>query len=212
MTKEDFEGLPDDDLGALRAFATRRTYSPGTTLFRQGERPDALLVLERGEVELVYQTRSERLVVQILYAGSSVDHLAILLGIPYPYSAVTLSEATLLRLRLDTVGTLEQLFPEIAFRWLGLLAHTLDRAHQRLLEMAGRSALEQVSHLLLHEAAEREEPVVELTQEELAATLALSRQTVSRALHDLAQDKVIKQERRRIRVLDLGKLRERLPA
>ena len=43
-------------------------------------------------------------------------------------------------------------------------------------------------------------------------TLALSRQTVSRALHDLAQDNVIKQERRRIRVLDLGKLRERLPA
>jgi CRP-like cAMP-binding protein len=78
--------------------------------------------------------------------------------------------------------------------------------------MAGRSALEQVSHLLLHEAAEREEPVVELTQDELAATLALSRQTVSRALHDLAQDNVIKQERRRIRILDLGKLRERLPA
>lgn len=212
MTKEDFQGLPDDDLGALRRFATRRTYSPGTTLFRQGERPHALLVLERGEVELVYQTRSERLVVQILYAGSSVDHLAILLGIPYPYSAVTLSEATLLRLRLDTLRTLEQLFPEIAFRWLRLLAHALDRAHQRLVEMAGRSALEQVSHLLLHEAAEREEPVVELTQEELAATLALSRQTVSRALHDLAQDNVIKQGRRRIRILDLGKLRERLPA
>jgi CRP-like cAMP-binding protein len=211
MTKEDFQGLADDDLGALRPFATRHTYSAGTTLFRQGDRPRALLVIERGEVELVYETLSQRLVVQILYAGSSVDHLAILLGTPYPYSAVTLSEATLLRVRLDTVDTLEQLFPEIAFRWLRLLAHALDRAHQRLLEMAGRSALEQVSHLLLHEAAERDELVVELTQEELAATLGLSRQTVSRALHDLAHEHVIKQERRRIRVLDPGKLRERLP-
>jgi CRP-like cAMP-binding protein len=53
--------------------------------------------------------------------------------------------------------------------------------------------------------------VVELTQEELAATLALSLQTVSRALHDLAHEHVIKQERRRIRVLDLEKLRARLP-
>jgi DNA-binding transcriptional regulator YhcF (GntR family) len=53
--------------------------------------------------------------------------------------------------------------------------------------------------------------VVELTQEELAATLALSRQTVSRALHDLAHAQVIKQERRRIRLIDLEKLRERLP-
>ena len=148
---------------------------------------------------------------QILYAGSSVDHLAILLGIPYPYSAVTLSEATLLRVRLDTIRALEELFPEIAFRWLRLLAHALDRAHQRLLEMAGKSALEQVSHLLLHESAERDEPVVELTQEELAATLALSRQTVSRALSELAQEEVIKQERRRIRLLDREKLQGHLP-
>jgi CRP-like cAMP-binding protein len=160
----------------------------------------------------VYETGSDRFVVHLLYAGSSVDALAILLGIPYPYSAVTLSEATILRLRLDTILALEELFPEIAFRWLRLLAHTLDRAHQRLLEMAGKSAVEQVSHVLLHESAERNEPRVDLTQEELAATLALSRQTVSRALHDLANEGAIKPGRRRIHLLDLEKLRTHVPS
>jgi CRP/FNR family transcriptional regulator len=203
--------LPGDDVEALRRFATRRTYAPGTTLFRQGDPPRELLIIERGELELVYETRSERLVMQILYAGSSVDHLAILLDIPYPYSAVTLSDATLLRVRLDTIRTLEELFPEIAFRWLRLLAHALDRAHQRVLEMAGKSALEQVSRLLLHDFAERKEPTLELTQEELAATLALSRQTVSRAFHNLASDGAIKPERRSIRLLDLEKLRAHVP-
>lgn len=211
MTKEDFEGLPADDIEALRRFATRSTYPKGKTLFRQGDRPRELLIIERGELELVHETRSERLVMQILYAGSSVDHLAILLDTPYPYSAVTLSEATLLRLRLDTIRVLEELFPEVAFRWLRLLAHALDRAHQRLLEMAGGSALEQVSHLLLHESAEGNKPTLELTQEELAATLALSRQTVSRAFHDLAQEGAIKPERRRIRLLDLEKLHAHVP-
>ena len=211
MRQEDFEQLPEDDIEALRRFATRSTYPPGKTLFRQGERPQELLIIERGELELVYVTRSERLVVQILYAGSSVDHLAILLNAPYAYSAITLSEATLLRLRLDTIRALEELFPEIAFRWLGLLAHALDRAHQRVLEMAGKSAIEQVSRVLLHESAERDEPTLELTQEELAATLALSRQTVSRAFHDLAREGAIKPERRRIRLLDPEKLREHVP-
>jgi len=211
MTQEDFEGLPENDVEALRRFAVRRRYPAGKTLFRQGAWPHELLIIEQGELELVYETHSERLVMQILYAGSSVDHLAILLGIPYAYSAVRLSEATLLRLRLDTIRTLEELFPEIGFRWLGLLAHALDRAHQRLLELAGRSAVEQVSHLLLHESAERDEPTLELTQEELAATLALSRQTVSRAFHDLASEGAIKPERRRVRLLDLEKLREHLP-
>jgi CRP-like cAMP-binding protein len=192
MTKEDFEGLPADDMEALRRFATRRNHPPGRTLFRQGGRPHELLLVERGEVELVHETSSGRLVVQIVHARSSVDQLAILLDIPYPYSAVTLSEATLLDLRLDTVRTLEELFPAIALRWLRLLAHALDRAHQRLHEMAGRSALE-------------------LTQEELAATLALSRQTVSRAFHDLAGEGAIKPGRRRIRLLDVEKLRAHVP-
>jgi CRP/FNR family transcriptional regulator len=211
MTRDDFKGLPGDDIEALRRFAIRRTYPPGRTLFHQGDRPRELWIIERGELELVYETRSERLVVQILYPGSSVDHLAILLDTAYPFSAITLSEATLLRLRLDTIRALEELFPEIAFRWLRLLAHSLDRARQRLLEMAGKSALEQVSHLLLHESVERNEPTLELTQEQLAATLALSRQTVSRAFHELAQEGAIKPERRRIRLLDLEKLREHVP-
>ncbi len=211
MTQKDFEGLPADDVEALRRFATRRTYAPGTTLFRQGDQPRELLIIERGELELVYDTRADRLVVQILYAGSSVDHLAILLDTPYSYSAVTLTDATLLRLRLDTIRALEELFPEIAFRWLGLLAHALDRAHQRVLEMAGKSALEQVSRLLLNDLAERKEPTLELTQEEFAATLALSRQTISRALRDLANEGAIKTERRSIRLLDVEKLRAHVP-
>jgi CRP-like cAMP-binding protein len=77
--------------------------------------------------------------------------------------------------------------------------------------MAGRSALEQVSHVLLHESAERKGLTLELTQEELAATLALSRQTVSRAFHDLAGEGAIKPGRRRIRLLDVEKLRAHVP-
>jgi CRP-like cAMP-binding protein len=106
---------------------------------------------------------------------------------------------------------LEELFPEIAFRWLRLLAHALDRSHQRVLEMAGKSALEQVSRLLMDDLAERKEPTLELTQEELAATLALSRQTISRAVHDLVSEGAIKTGRRSIRLLDLDKLRAHVP-
>lgn len=211
MTREDFDGLPSSDVEALRRFATRSKYAPGTTLFRQGNAPEEIMILERGEIELVRETGTDRLVVQILHAGTPVDHLALILNVPYQYSAVTLTDATVLRLRLDTVSALEDLFPEIGFRWLSALAHTLDRSYQRLRELAGKTAHEQVIHLLLDESAERNEPKVDLTQGELAATLALSRQTVSRVLHDLAHEHSIKQERRSIRILDEEKLQAHLP-
>jgi DNA-binding GntR family transcriptional regulator len=77
--------------------------------------------------------------------------------------------------------------------------------------MAGKSALEQVSRLLLHDLAERNEPTLELTQEKFAAALGLSRQTISRAFHDLASEGAIETGRRSIRLLDLDKLRAHVP-
>jgi CRP-like cAMP-binding protein len=207
MTRGDFEALPGSDIEALRRFATRRTYRAGATLFRQGDPLEAILILERGAVELVRETGGERLVVQIVHVGSSVDQLALILRSPHRHSAVALTEASVLRIRLDTIATLEELFPEIAFRWLRILAHALDRAYERLVQFGGRSAAERVVRLLLDEAAERDEPVLNLTQGELAATLALSRQTISTVLHDLAREQVVKPERRRIVISDLDKLR-----
>ena len=91
------------DVEALRRFAVRRTYRRGKTLFRQGDRPGEIMILERGEIELVDQNRGERLVVEIVHPGSSIDHLALILGVAHCYSAVALTDATVLRLRLDTV-------------------------------------------------------------------------------------------------------------
>jgi CRP-like cAMP-binding protein len=210
MTRADFDALPDNDIQALRPFGTRRTYPRGVTLFRQGDQPKEFFIIETGDFELVRDTRFERLVVQIVHAGSSIDAPAVTLDAPYSYSAVGLSDATVLCFRLDTIRTLEELFPEISLRWLRLLARTLDRAHQRL-ESAGRPAVEQVAQFLVHESDERAMATIDLTQNEVAEILGLSRQTVARVLHDLAREHVVERERRCIRILDPMKLRSRLP-
>ncbi|MGZ4387347.1 MAG: Crp/Fnr family transcriptional regulator, partial [Gaiellaceae bacterium] len=196
------------------------TYPAGTTLFRRGDRATEILIVERGEIELIHEKPGDRLVVRLVHAGSTVDELAVALGAPYPYSAVTLVSTVVLCLRLDTMRALEELFPEIAFRWLRRIACTLESAYERVFEMAGKSALEQVARFLLRESLEQAaqaDPLdsaattVHLTQEEVANSLALSRQTVSRALGDLARDGIVKRGRRGIRILDLEKLRVHRP-
>ena len=211
MTRDDFDALPASDVEALSRFATRRTYAAGTRIFNQGQRPREIFIIAEGEIELVHETRFNRLVVQIVHAGFSVDDLASVLNLPYAYSAVALTNATVLCIRLDTIETLEELFPELVFRRLRLMAHALERAHGRLLELAGRSALGQVAQLLVHESTQGDEGVVEMTQDDLAAMLALSRQTVSRALGDLEREHLLKRQRRKIRIVDLPGLRKHLP-
>lgn len=211
MTREDFEALPEDDVEALRRFAVREDHPAGATLFRQCDRPEAIFIIERGEVELVYETQFERLIVQIVRAGSSIGDLPVLLETPYAYTAVTRSPTTTLRFSLETIRTLVELYPEICFRWLRLVSRRLDRAHRRLVELAGKSAFEQLVHFLLHEAEERSSLEIELTQADLASTLALSRQTVSRVLGDLERRGMIERARGQIVIRDQQRLRNHLP-
>src|ERR687897_853167 len=211
MTREDFEALPHDDIEALRRFAVVERYPPGTILFRQGGDPQAAFIIEEGEIELVYQTKYDRLIVEILSAGASIGDLAVMLETPYPYTGVVRTPTTTLRFSAETIRTLIELYPEICFRWLRFISKRLERAYRRVVELAGRSALEQIVHFILHEAEERRSMTIGLSQTDLASTLALSRQTVSRMLGQLEREGLIECRRGRIGIRDLQGLRKRLP-
>lgn len=211
MTREDFETLPRDDVEALRRFAVTETHPAGTRLFRQGSKPSAIFIIEAGEVQLVYETKYDRLIIQTVSAGSSIGDLAVMLETSYPFTAVTRTQTTVLRFSAETIHTLIELFPEICFRWLRLFSRRLDRAHRRLVELAGKSALEQIVHFLSHEAEDRRTLTIEIGQRDLADTLVLSRQTVSRMLGLLAREGLIECSRGRIVIRDVSALGKYLP-
>jgi CRP-like cAMP-binding protein len=211
MTREDFEALPKDDVEAMRRFGASETHRPGTQLFHQGSTPEAIFIIETGEVELVYETKYDRLIIQIVSAGSSIGDLPVMLETPYPFTAVTRTPATVLRFSADTIRTLIEIYPEICFRWLRIFSKRLDRAYRRIVELAGKSALEQIVHFLSHEAEERRTLTIEIAQSDLADALALSRQTVSRMLGLLAREGLIERSRRRIVIRDISGLRKYLP-
>jgi hypothetical protein len=139
---EDFEALPEDDPGALRRFGVRKTWPTGATLFRQGGPPEVLFVIEQGEVELVYETKHERLIAQIVRAGSSVGDLPVLLERPYLYTAVTRTETTTLGFSLETVRTLLEVDPRFAS--VGC-ACSLSGSSEAIGGWSGLSAVRQVN-------------------------------------------------------------------
>lgn len=210
--REDLEAPLEDDLGALRRFGARKTWPAGATLFREGDRPHTLFVIEDGEVELVHETKHERLIVQIVRAGASVGDLPVLLETPYLYTAVTRTAATTLGFNLETVRALLEIDPQICFRWLRILSRRLERGYRRLVGTTGRSAGQQLAYFLLHEAEDTESASVVLTQRELAAALGLGRQTVSRELARLEQLGLVERGRGRVRIVNESGLRGLLPA
>jgi len=201
----------DDELARLRPFGLPTRFPPGATLFRQGERPQRVYVIEHGEVALWDESRPQRRLVQVVHAGASVGDLPVLLDQPSLYTAVARVETQTLAFSRATVDDLLELDPKICFLWFRLLARRLDPGYQRNIALAGRSALERLGRFLLQELQASGDPWVELTQAELASALGLSRQRVSRVLGALERLGVVEQERGGVRVLAPDRLRELLP-
>lgn len=88
--------LPPEEVKAILPFVNRRSYRKGTTLFRQGEPGDSLIIVERGQVEIV-DVRGGGRVVATLGENEVVGEMALLTG--EPRSAMALA-ATDLRIWL----------------------------------------------------------------------------------------------------------------
>lgn len=71
--------LPPEEIRAILPFVTRRSYRKGTTLFRQGEPGDSLLIVERGQVDIV-DVKGGGKTVATLKENEVIGEMALLTG------------------------------------------------------------------------------------------------------------------------------------
>jgi CRP/FNR family transcriptional regulator len=203
----DFDEDDPDDIRSLQRFGVAERHPAKAILFREGDPVCALYVIEEGEVELFFDRRGERRIMQVCGPGSSIGDLPVMLQLSsYAYGAATRGETSLLRLSMETIRALVEVNPRICFRFLRLVSRRLERAERRMLELSGRTAFEQVVQYLVREADEQQSDAVTVTQGDVAASLALGRQTVSRVLGELEQLGLIIRGRGQLRILDRPRL------
>lgn len=197
-----FSGLDAGGTARLAAAARRRRLGRGQTLWRQGEKPDALAVVVSGSLHVTRTSeRGDTLLLRILRpfdvvglstvagAAHSADLVA---GEP---SAVLILPGRILReffaerpaLALAAMARLGELLAALTTEVEELRSCELD---QRLLACLRR-----------HSRTQRE---LCLTHAELAAQIGASRPNVSRALARLRRRGAVQCRRRRITLIDLG--------
>lgn len=206
----DLEAFPPEDLEVLHRYAVDEAHAAGTVLFRQAQRPEALFIVEEGQVDLLYEIEAKPLIVETVGAGSVVGDLPALLGTPYPYTAAARTATSGLRIDIEALRKLDEARPDVCFRWLRLSSRRLERAYRRVVELSGRSAFERLALLLSHEAEHEGSGTIHRTQAELAAILGLSRQTVSRALRDLERQGLVERGHGHVRILKADGVRRYL--
>jgi SulP family sulfate permease len=120
-------GMPS----GLRAYLERESLSDGDVLFRQGESPDDVYVLESGTLRVEMQiTDGTRLRIRSINPGVVVGEVAMYSGDPRTADVVAEGRTVVLRLERASIDRLEAQDPELAMalhRWLaGVLSERLS--------------------------------------------------------------------------------------
>jgi len=179
--------LPPELVDELLAEGERTDYPAGTTIYREGEAPRAVLVIEG--LLRVYMSSAEGRQVTVRYArGADVLGIAVLVGGPVNVAVQALAPCSLFRINAWTL--LEAARQDARVAWA--VAEELNRRLYDTLQQTAINAFglvrQRLAAHLLDLASAQQHPegrlVAHVSQQELADAVGSVREVVARVLRE----------------------------
>jgi CRP-like cAMP-binding protein len=208
--------LDDYVIGNLDATKACYVYKKGQAIFSEGIPPTGLFCIHTGKVK-IFKTGDEgrEKIVRLAGDGDVLGYRALLTGIPSSVSAAALEDSVICCIPRDTFFSMLRSNGKFSMRIIELLSAELGRAEEQIVQIAQKPVRERLVEalLLLKETYGTEDGDgstlnVRLSREELAGIVGTAVETLVRTLADLKKNRVIATEKKKIRILDLPRLRE----
>jgi CRP/FNR family transcriptional regulator, cyclic AMP receptor protein len=201
--------LPQELVARLRVEGERADYPAGTTIYRAGSAPRAMLVV-RGLFR-VYMTSPEGRQVTVRYArAADVLGIAVLVGGPANVSAQALAESSLFRISSRALTGAAHRDARVAWAVAEELNRRLYETLQQTAVNAFGSVRQRVAAHLLDLASAQLHPrgrlVARVSQQELADAVGSVREVVARVLRDLRAAGIVATSSDSVLILDAARL------
>lgn len=205
-----FGSLPESALDFLAKRATLNRYSPGATIFWEGESSKGLYWLYSGTLKAVkYATNGREQILHLIKEGQTFNEVGAFSTLPNPASVVVLSHAQVWHIPGEAIQQLIQEDPVFAQLIIDILALRLRRSVELVEDLALRPVIKRLSRLILDEAdGDTLSRPNWYTQNELAKRLGTVGDVVQRALRQLEANNLIRVERKQILILDQDELKK----
>jgi CRP/FNR family transcriptional regulator, cyclic AMP receptor protein len=193
----------------------RRRYERGQVLFVEGAQGGSVIALREGRVKVSVQTLPGReLLLTIKGPGELLGEMSALDGRPRSATATAMETVQAVAVSADVFHEFLKVHPSVTVRLLRALVTQLRDTDMLLADRDAGGTTRRTALRLMHLAARYGEyngghthVGLDLTHEDLASWIGVSREATSRALGQLRGAGYISTERRSITVIDLAGLR-----
>ncbi len=188
-----FRALPEDVKKSLTENSIPTTRAKGSTLFRVGEKVDSVLIIRKGRIKLCkYDADGNEYILDIIHDGDAIWENLFLENAVFPYSAVCLTKVDLCEIRKSEFIQLLADRPGIAMNLISLLSLRLKDSNEKALLLSIRDPKVRLAGFLLDRDIRCVGPEIKLKLEDIAASIGLRPETVSRILSRFEKAHLIK--------------------
>jgi CRP/FNR family transcriptional regulator len=201
-----FNGLPEDQLSAIRQIAVEKQFNKGQTIFSEGDETKGFFVVVAGRVK-IYKVSSEgkEQILHIFEPGQSFGEVTVFTGQQLPANAQTLSKTRILLFPRSAFVDLITANPSLALNLLAIMSKKLRQFAAQIENLSLKEIPARLASYLIYLAEEQgTEDAVKLnvSKGQLASLLGTIPETLSRIFAKLSGQNLIRVEGPRISLLD----------
>jgi len=207
-----FNGLPEDQISAIKQIAVEKTVNKGEILFSEGDEGKGFFVIAEGRLKVFkVSPEGKEQILHILGPGQPFGEVSVFAGQRFPANAQALDKARVLFLPRAAIVNLIAANPSLALNMLAVMSKKLRQfavqiENLSLKEMPARLA----SYLIF--LAEKQDAIdtvtLNISKGQLASILGTIPETLSRIFAKLSGQNLIRVEGKKITLLDRSGLED----
>lgn len=182
-----FAGLPEESQTDLMRRSSNKFLKKGETVFSEGNRVDSIVIIRKGQIKLnTYDSDGRERIIGIFSDNDTVWEGIFLENSRYPYSAVCITDVHICRIfRRDIEAAVSD--PSVALSVINMLSNKLHDANERNMILSMSDPMAKISCFLIYRDKRSAESAIKLRLDDIAASVGLRAETVSRYIQKLVK-------------------------
>ncbi|MCI2131950.1 MAG: Crp/Fnr family transcriptional regulator [Eubacterium sp.] len=204
-----FRDIPHELQADLVQKAIHTDHEKGSYLALEGDGIESVLIIRCGKVKICHTDASgEEHILDVLHDGQAIWHGIFLKEHYYHYDVVCLTDVKLCQIPRGDLLDVFHRNPQMAMNLLEMLSVDLDDAEEKILLLSIREPKKRVAEFLLHRDTRCLGNEIHLKLEDIASSINLRTETVSRNLAFLEREGMIERVGRgRLKILHKEELK-----
>lgn len=210
-----FADFSEDELNAIAPLFAVRKYKKGAILFFEGDIGNELFIIHSGFVK-IYQLEEDKEITLALFRDGDFfgDMALIQKGFTRSATAETLEATSCYILNRDDLFRFLEQSPKLCLKLLEVTMERLRKANEQIHDLTFLDVRSRIMKTIRRLSEDYGKPIpggllidLKLTHQEIANLAGTVRESVTKVLQELQNQAIIRIEKKRIIIVDIGRLR-----